>query len=165
MPSDAKRALIVGGSCAIGQSIALLLAQDGFQVIVTYHSSQQSVLALAEQNALISSKQLDLTAPKDVLEAFAAQVVAEGGGKSPEVTVFCAAAIKPVVFGEIDADAFDMHYHSIVRGPLWLIQVRCRDLQGQCPMLTHTAGPRSHAAARFAHSPLLVCPRPHQHRV
>ncbi|KAL9932116.1 hypothetical protein V8E36_008888 [Tilletia maclaganii] len=119
---SAKRALVLGGSCEIGASVSTLLAESGYNVTATYHANKKSADELAKQHERISIKQLDLTGSKAALEAFAAEVVQEHNGKSPEVLIFCSAAIKPVAFGEIEETAFDSHYNSIVRGPLLLIQ-------------------------------------------
>ncbi|PWN89745.1 NAD(P)-binding protein [Acaromyces ingoldii] len=116
------RALVVGGSCAIGQAIARSLASDGRQVTVTYHSSKAATTAFVKEHKLMEAAQLDISADRAALESFVLRDKAEHGGKVPNVVVFCAAGIEPVALGDMDATVFQKHFDTVVRGPLFMIQ-------------------------------------------
>lgn len=122
------RALVVGGSCAIGQAIARSLASDGRQVTVTYHSSKAATTAFVQEHKLMEAAQLDISADRAALESYVLRDKAEHGGKVPNVVVFCAAGIEPVALGDMDATVFQKHFDTVVRGPLFMIQVRANDV-------------------------------------
>lgn len=62
--SPANTVLVVGASGALGQSICERLADDGYDLLLTYHSKREAVQALEQQLAsrvAVSSIALDLT--------------------------------------------------------------------------------------------------------
>lgn len=118
LESKASRVLVVGGSCAIGRAVARSFACDGWKVTTTYRACNP----LNETDSDTCS--LDLMWDRGAMDAFVEFDRAKHGGKCPNVVVVCAAGIEPVALGSIDVDLFEKHYHTIVRGPLFLIQVR-----------------------------------------
>lgn len=118
-----RNALVIGGTCHIGQAIALLLSSNGVNVTVTYCSSKESADTLVQENPQITAKHFDLAWSKEKIHQFVRTITSENGSVAPNILVISGAAIKPSIFEEVDEAMFDLHYASIVRGPSWLIQV------------------------------------------
>lgn len=65
------KALVVGGSGAIGQAIVRELLDEGFEVIVTYHQTSLTSLQTTFQNEPVQFIQMDLTQTQDFDNVFA----------------------------------------------------------------------------------------------
>lgn len=77
-----KIALITGGSQRIGKVISRALIEEGWQVIIHYHSSQQEALFFAEQNEqIIGIENCDFT-QTEIIEKFFETLIAKYGNIS-----------------------------------------------------------------------------------
>ncbi|HWS26566.1 MAG TPA: SDR family oxidoreductase, partial [Xanthomonadales bacterium] len=90
--SPANTVLVVGASGALGQSICERLADDGYDLLLTYHSKPEAVQALEQRLAsrvAVSGIALDLT---DEASVAAARRHVEAAGTSLHGLVFASGA-------------------------------------------------------------------------
>ncbi|WP_369934549.1 SDR family NAD(P)-dependent oxidoreductase [Xanthomonas tesorieronis] len=122
-------ALVTGGSRGIGRSIALHLAQQGSDLVITYRRQQaQAAETLGQLQACgvrAAMLPLDLAAA-DAMEAFVpafqAQLARWGAARFDQL-VNNAGLHAPAAFGDIRADDMDLLYRVHFQAPLLLLQV------------------------------------------
>ncbi|CAO1627163.1 unnamed protein product [Parajaminaea phylloscopi] len=115
---------VIGATCGIGQAIARDFARRGWRVTATYHCGVAEAESLAASDPLITTKALDLCGGRDAMRRFVEELVEEQGAV-PKAVVVCAASIVPACLEDVEESHFDRPFHSIVRGPLFLIQALC----------------------------------------
>jgi NAD(P)-dependent dehydrogenase (short-subunit alcohol dehydrogenase family) len=121
-------ALITGGSRGIGRSIALQLAQQGSDIIITYQRQQTQAAETLKQieahGARAATLRLDL-ADVDTVDEFAAAFQAQllrWRATQFQQLVNNAGMHAPSAFGEIRADDIDLLYRVHFKAPLLLTQ-------------------------------------------
>lgn len=99
-----KTAIVFGGSRGIGASIVYALAQDGFDVALTYVSSQPNPIPEVS-GATIKAYQVDIRDPKSVADVF--EKVSSDFGAAPECVVANAGInVPPGPLGQFDDEKF-----------------------------------------------------------
>lgn len=118
MDIDKKVILITGGTKRVGKSIAIMLAQSGARVIVTYRKSKTASLALAK---LFHQKGLDLSVMHaDVTRAVSIKRLMDRIRKNYgklDVLVNNAANFERVSFEKLTEKAWDDSIDTNLKGP------------------------------------------------
>lgn len=125
MPSNAKIALITGGSRGLGRNTALQLARRGVDVIVTYQANEAGAQALVEECLALGRKAVALRydanniAGIDEFAAAMHQALATRWNTDQfDFLVNNAGAHAPAPFGEISEADFDrlcnVHFKSVL---------------------------------------------------
>jgi NAD(P)-dependent dehydrogenase (short-subunit alcohol dehydrogenase family) len=116
--SDRRRAIVTGAGSGIGRATALLLAERGYDVGITYLSNRDGALAVArsarERGARVVSAQLDL-AQLDHVEPAVRELIDELGGV--DVLVNNAAVNPRGTTLEATAEAWTHTLHADLVGP------------------------------------------------
>src|SRR5207244_6564080 len=122
-PLSGKVALVTGGAKRLGRAAALVLAQAGADVAITYLSSGKEAQRTREEveksRARVLAIRCDVTDPKSV-SAAVKQTVAELGGL--DILVNNAGAYETVSFEDLTLDQWDSIFGVNVRGPFLLSQ-------------------------------------------
>jgi NAD(P)-dependent dehydrogenase (short-subunit alcohol dehydrogenase family) len=117
-PLSGKIALVTGGAKRLGRAAALVLAQAGADVAVTYLKSekevQRTVKELEKLGARVLAVPCDVTDPKSV-SAAVKRTVAELGGL--DILVNNAGAYETVSFEDLTLQQWDSIFGVNVRGP------------------------------------------------
>ena len=113
-----KRALVTGGARRIGRGLALMLAQAGADVAITFRGSAAEATATAEEVRAAGVRGLalpcDVTDEVSVAEAVA-EVVERLGGL--DILVNNAGAFETVALEKITVDEWDAIFATNTRGP------------------------------------------------
>ena len=107
-----KRALVFGGTGAVGRRVVRRLCEAGVDVTFTYFESAERAGELAEELGA-SAVQLDLAAA-DAIES----VVADRMDEGLDILVNCAAIAHPARFAQLDTAQLDEMLAVNVRGPM-----------------------------------------------
>ena len=146
-------ALVTGGSRGIGRSIALHLARQGSDVVITYQHQQvqaaETVRALEAEGVRAAMLPLDLAATGAV-DAFVPAVLAQLQNWSVSgfhQLVNNAGMHVPAVFGEIRTDDLDLLYRVHFKAPLLLTQAMASHLHDGARVLNISTSLTRHVAA------------------
>lgn len=91
MNGHGRRALVLGGTGAVGSAVVRELSRAAIPVHFTYHQNEEKAKALqAETSAM--GRHLDLTKP-NAISSLAEALLHEGA--SPDIVVFCAGVVRP----------------------------------------------------------------------
>jgi NAD(P)-dependent dehydrogenase (short-subunit alcohol dehydrogenase family) len=104
MDEKRKRALVVGGSGALGSAICLALVRDGFDVGITYHRDSASAIriaASASAGSRVTVYKLDLANLVDI------EAVVNSFEQLDVVVYASGPSIRMNFVGSIDADEFE----------------------------------------------------------
>ncbi|MEA2070115.1 MAG: SDR family NAD(P)-dependent oxidoreductase [Asgard group archaeon] len=107
---EGKTALVTGASGGIGDATCRLLAQEGVEVIIHYHSNKERAEALAEEigkQAMVI--QANLSEEKQVLNMFSK--IEQKKGRL-EILI-CNAGIWPEEYVEVEKMSFDRWKHTL----------------------------------------------------
>jgi len=123
-------ALITGGNRGIGRAVALALAEDGTDVVITYRShpseAEAVVAELAERGRTAAALRLDTSDPAG-LPAFSDELrrllKAQWETERFDILVNNAGFNRMTAFGETDVAAMDELYAVHVRGPVLLTEL------------------------------------------
>jgi 3-oxoacyl-[acyl-carrier protein] reductase/pteridine reductase len=122
-PLSGKVALVTGGAKRLGRASALVLAQAGANLAVTYLRSEKEVQRTRKQleknGARVLTIRCDVTDPKSV-SAAVKRTVAELGGL--DILVNNAGAYETVSFEDITLQQWDSIFDVNVRGPFLVSQ-------------------------------------------
>lgn len=114
-----QRALVTGASGGIGSAIAIRLAEDGYRVVVGYHSAHERALELVDSLPGEGHEALQITVTDPAsLAAAAAHLFAIG--PDLHVLVNCAGVTRPVAHDDLEGldDALiDQIFATNWRGP------------------------------------------------
>jgi NAD(P)-dependent dehydrogenase (short-subunit alcohol dehydrogenase family) len=117
-PLDGKVALVTGGARRLGHAIALVLANAGADVIITYRQSageaRQTVAALKAAGAKALALRCDITSEKSVHAMIGAAV---GEFERLDILVNNAANYETADFDKITLARWDAIFASNLRGP------------------------------------------------
>lgn len=117
-PLAGKTALVTGAAKRIGRAIALLLAENGANVAITYLGSQQeaeaTVRSLAGRDVDALAVRCDLRNPEDITQTVAA-VIEEFG--QIDVLVNNAGLFESAALEEISAEQWDTMFATNTRAP------------------------------------------------
>lgn len=146
-------ALVTGGGRGIGRSIALYLARQGSDVVITYQHQQmqatETVRALEAEGVRAAMLPLDLAATGAVdgfVPAFVAQMQRWNATAFHQL-VNNAGMHAPGAFGEICADDLDLLYHVHFKAPLLLTQALAPHLRDGARVLNVSTSLTRHVAA------------------
>ncbi|MGA2085462.1 MAG: SDR family NAD(P)-dependent oxidoreductase [Terracidiphilus sp.] len=113
-----KSALVTGGARRIGRGIALVLAQAGADVAITYRNSEAEAAQTAHEIESFGRRALavecDVRSEASVRRAIAATTGCFGG---LDVVVNNAAVFEPVPLEQITLDQWDAVFETNARGP------------------------------------------------
>jgi len=124
MSLDGKIALVTGGSRSVGKNIALRLAEQGADVVITYRSQAEAAAGVVEQikglGRCAAGLQVDLTGAGEIgtlVEAFHG-TLADWGADGFDAIVNNAGVSSHQPFGQITEAEFDrvldINYKSVV---------------------------------------------------
>ena len=97
-PAAGKRALVLGGSGAVGGAVLAELARRGVPAAFSYHRGEERARALAAEHGHEAFR-VDLADPAATRAALDAQ-------PTPQVVIHCAAVSGALALGEIDLAAY-----------------------------------------------------------
>ncbi|SEF18127.1 3-oxoacyl-[acyl-carrier protein] reductase [Streptomyces sp. 2112.3] len=129
-------ALVTGGSRGIGRAIVRRLAADGATVVFTYHTQSEAadtlIAEIAELNGRAYALQLDLAAPEQVTEVFAAadRAFHEAGAGGLDILVANAGVFTSAPIAETTLDEWERVMAVNGRGTFLALQhaaTRMRD--------------------------------------
>jgi 3-oxoacyl-[acyl-carrier protein] reductase len=135
-PLAGRGALVTGGSRGTGRAIARRLAADGATVVFTYRTQPEAaeslVAEIAELNGRAYAVRLDLAAPGEVAEAFAAADGAfrEAGAGGLDILVVNAGVFTSAPIAEATVDDWERVMAVNARGTFLAVQqaaARMRD--------------------------------------
>ena len=122
-PLSGKVALVTGGAKRLGRAAALVLAQAGADVAITYLSSEKEAQRTREEveksRARVLAIRCDVTDPKSV-SAAVELTVAELGGL--DILINNAGAYETVPFEDLTLQQWDSIFAVNVRGPFLVSQ-------------------------------------------
>jgi 3-oxoacyl-[acyl-carrier protein] reductase/pteridine reductase len=122
-PLSGKVALVTGGAKRLGRAAALVLAQAGADVAVTYLSSEKEVQRtrkeLGKLGAQVLAIRCDVTDAKSVSDAVE-ETVTELGGL--DLLVNNAGTYETAFFDELTLQQWDSIFGTNVRGPFFVSQ-------------------------------------------
>ena len=95
-----RRALVLGGSGAVGGAVVAALAERGVEVVFTFHAGRERALAVSRAHGARAAA-LDLARP-DAVRAFVRGLDAEGQG--PDILVHAAAITRARKLGDLGDD-------------------------------------------------------------
>jgi NAD(P)-dependent dehydrogenase (short-subunit alcohol dehydrogenase family) len=123
-----RTALVTGGAVRIGRAIALGLAEGGYDLVVSYRSSERSAKETAEQIEALGRRCVLVKA--DLAEAAAADELAETTRERfgrLDVLVNSAASFRSMPLLDVDADEWDAVMNVNVRAPHLVVRA-CADM-------------------------------------
>lgn len=123
-------ALITGGAIRVGRAFALALAEDGYDIALHYHSSEQAaeetaatIRAMGRQCILLRQNLLDT-------ESFPAMLAAAHSAlPNLSVLVNSASGYIQQTIGETTLDTFNEMLHLNLRAPYFLTQAFCATVE------------------------------------
>lgn len=146
-------ALVTGGSRGIGRSIALHLAKQGNDVLITYQHQQvqaaETLRQIEAHGVRAAMLPLDLNASES-LEAFVAAVQAQlqrWDASQLHQLVNNAGLHAPSAFGDIRGDDIDLLYRVHFKAPLLLTQLLAQQLADGGAIINISTSLTRHAAA------------------
>ena len=117
-------ALVTGAGRGIGQALAVGLARDGYDVIVTDLKSQEAGLRETANLVTLQDRMAHLfyvdVSHKDNVEAMVKAALSEAG--RIDVLVNNAGILKPALLQDIDETTWDAHFNVNVKGVLLMCQ-------------------------------------------
>lgn len=122
-----RRAIVIGAARRVGRAVALEFAQAGWDLVLTYRSSESEALRLAAEVREITAaagRAASVTTERLDLSDLAA-VVSFGqrhAGTPADALVLCAAAYSRTVLGSIDAAAAESEIRVNAVAPLLVVQ-------------------------------------------
>lgn len=102
MPADLRRALVLGGSGAVGREVVAGLAGAGVETVFTYREGRAVAADLAVADG-VEGRRLDLRQPASVTDLIDGLAAA---GRTPDVLVHCAAVLGPPGLADAADDAW-----------------------------------------------------------
>jgi 3-oxoacyl-[acyl-carrier protein] reductase len=139
--SDARVAVVVGGSGGIGSAIARRLSTSGLHLVVTYATNQAGGEGVIDEIQEAGGRGLALQAnvaeAQNVAVAFDAAEEAFGG---IDVVVHTACRVAPTPLVELDLDDLDSQYRTNIRGAFAVVQQALRRLRDGGSLITISSG-------------------------
>lgn len=140
LPLHGKIALITGSSRSIGASIAKRLARDGASVVINYKSNADAANALvSEIHATTPGKAIALAG--DMSSGADAQNLIEETVKhfsGLDILVLNAGLMENVPLNGVDEEAFDAHFNTNVKVPLFMVKTASKYLKAGTHPHSHT---------------------------
>jgi len=130
-PSPQRVATVTGGAVRVGRAISIGLAEAGYDLVVTYHTSAEPAEALSEEVASMGRRCVTLQV--DLAEPAAAEAVAEAaraGFGRLDLLVNSAATFDAGPLLEVDAERWDAVMAVNVRAPHLLVRAAAPLLTG-----------------------------------
>jgi short-subunit dehydrogenase len=144
------KAIVIGGSAGMGKELALMLAQDGYKVVITGRNSEKLDRVKSANPFNIISFPLDL--PNSETEVNLTNMVRELGGLDLLILSAGSGEINPQLNYDIDKRIIDLNISAFTRVINWCFSYFKEQGQGQLVGLTSIAGIRGirHAPAYAA---------------